>query len=310
MRFAGSYYLVVHLAAQVADDFGDGPFGLTLRVRLGGAARTGPEYAGESEPKGVFEVSAQDREAAPEGGGGGDDLSHEGGRRGRYRHRQRAARGPGSVDGGGAARTREGPRRGPRLRSGSGPRSPRCSRPAREAAAERPPWREVRDGAAAVPRGAADTPGQAGATAGLRAVYEAVGTSARGSGDGASAWAGSGGAYGGRYCGLPGKSGVRACACWGTGHGRGGDGRLRGRQMETAGLRHGGRPGGPGRRRRRAVRDRDAVRAGRRMIRGPHAVRADGVRPRVDGVTSGSGADQSRAAAVGPSGRRPRPRPA
>ncbi|MFE1024712.1 hypothetical protein ACFW5I_09120 [Streptomyces sp. NPDC058818] len=75
MRFAGSYYLVVHLAAQVADDFGDGPFGLTLRVRLGGAARTGPEYAGEPEPKGVFEVSAQDREAAPEGGGGGDDLA-------------------------------------------------------------------------------------------------------------------------------------------------------------------------------------------------------------------------------------------
>ncbi|WP_121748030.1 hypothetical protein [Streptomyces sp. E2N166] len=75
LRFAGSYYLVVHLAAQVADDFGDGPFGLTLRVRLGGAARTGPEYAGESEPKGVFDVSAQDREAAPEGGGGGDDLA-------------------------------------------------------------------------------------------------------------------------------------------------------------------------------------------------------------------------------------------
>ncbi|MFB7088822.1 hypothetical protein [Streptomyces sp. NPDC056296] len=75
MRFAGSYYLVVHLAAQVADDFGDGSFGLTLRVRLGGAPRTGPEYAGESEPKGVFEVSAQDREAAPEGGAGGDDLA-------------------------------------------------------------------------------------------------------------------------------------------------------------------------------------------------------------------------------------------
>ncbi|MGW8062158.1 hypothetical protein ACVV2G_07725 [Streptomyces ziwulingensis] len=68
MRFAGSYYLVVHLAAQVADDFGEGPFGLTLRVRLDGAGRAGPEYAGESRPKGVFEVSAQDRVAAPEGG--------------------------------------------------------------------------------------------------------------------------------------------------------------------------------------------------------------------------------------------------
>jgi hypothetical protein len=32
MRFAGSYYLVVHLAAAVADKFGEGLFGLTLRV--------------------------------------------------------------------------------------------------------------------------------------------------------------------------------------------------------------------------------------------------------------------------------------
>ncbi|MGZ3116598.1 hypothetical protein [Streptomyces sp. H62] len=68
MRFAGAYYLVVHLAAQVADDFGEGPFGLTLRVRLSGAGRAGPQYAGESRPGGVFEVSAQDRVAAPENG--------------------------------------------------------------------------------------------------------------------------------------------------------------------------------------------------------------------------------------------------
>ncbi|MGX1544110.1 hypothetical protein [Streptomyces adustus] len=64
MRFAGSYYLVVHLAAQVADRFGAGPFGLTLRVRVGGAGEAGPGYAGRSAPQGVFEVTAQDRAAA------------------------------------------------------------------------------------------------------------------------------------------------------------------------------------------------------------------------------------------------------
>ncbi|MFG2680619.1 hypothetical protein [Streptomyces sp. NPDC048392] len=75
LRFAGDYYVVVHLAAQVADGFGQGPFGLTLRVRLGGAARTGPDYAGESRPQGLFEVSAQDRVAVPEPGAANDDLA-------------------------------------------------------------------------------------------------------------------------------------------------------------------------------------------------------------------------------------------
>ncbi|MFC8569546.1 hypothetical protein ACFUIW_27715 [Streptomyces sp. NPDC057245] len=68
LRFAGDYYLVVHLSAQVADDFGDGPFRLTLRVRLRGAAKTGPGYAGEPRPRGVFELSAADRAVAPPGG--------------------------------------------------------------------------------------------------------------------------------------------------------------------------------------------------------------------------------------------------
>ncbi|MFF3938625.1 hypothetical protein [Streptomyces phaeofaciens] len=54
LRFAGSYYLVVHLAAQVAEAFGDGPYGLTLRVRLGGSAQPGPGYEGRSAPRGVF----------------------------------------------------------------------------------------------------------------------------------------------------------------------------------------------------------------------------------------------------------------
>ncbi|MEU0189664.1 hypothetical protein ABZ250_07365 [Streptomyces afghaniensis] len=75
MRFAGSYYLVAHLAESVADTFGDGPFPMTLRVKVSGEARSGPEYVGESEPKGVFEVSDQDREAAAEGVAGGDDTA-------------------------------------------------------------------------------------------------------------------------------------------------------------------------------------------------------------------------------------------
>ncbi|MFD6492896.1 hypothetical protein [Streptomyces sp. NPDC060188] len=58
MRFAGSYYLVVHLAAQVADRFGDGPLGLTLRVRVTGAARSGPAYAGRPLPRDVFDAAA------------------------------------------------------------------------------------------------------------------------------------------------------------------------------------------------------------------------------------------------------------
>ncbi|MEU9643581.1 hypothetical protein [Streptomyces sp. NPDC048188] len=77
LRFAGDYYVVVHLAAQVADSFGQGPFGLTLRLHVGGAAETGPDYAGESRPKGLFEVSAQDRIAAPGGGATGADAASD-----------------------------------------------------------------------------------------------------------------------------------------------------------------------------------------------------------------------------------------
>ncbi|MFJ9633494.1 hypothetical protein ACIRU8_37945 [Streptomyces sp. NPDC101175] len=71
MRFAGSYYVVVHLAAQVADDFGQGPFPVTLRVRVAGTAHGGPGYAGRAAPRNVFDVTAQDRTAAVTGGGGG-----------------------------------------------------------------------------------------------------------------------------------------------------------------------------------------------------------------------------------------------
>lgn len=75
MRFAGSYYLVVHLAAQTAQAFGEGPYGLTLRVRVGGAAGAAPGYAGRSEPQGLFEVTAGDRAAAGARGAGKADGS-------------------------------------------------------------------------------------------------------------------------------------------------------------------------------------------------------------------------------------------
>jgi hypothetical protein len=73
MRFAGAYYLVVHLAARVADDFGGGPFGLTLRVGVRGAAESGPGYTGESAPRGVFEVPDGQRVAGPGSGGAQND---------------------------------------------------------------------------------------------------------------------------------------------------------------------------------------------------------------------------------------------
>ncbi|MFJ3231389.1 hypothetical protein [Streptomyces sp. NPDC086787] len=70
-RFAGSYYLVVHLAGQTADTFGDGPFGLTLRVRISGTPHTGPGYtAGADGQRGIFEVTPWDREVAVTGGAG------------------------------------------------------------------------------------------------------------------------------------------------------------------------------------------------------------------------------------------------
>ncbi|MER6010393.1 hypothetical protein [Streptomyces bluensis] len=71
MRFAGWYYLALHLGAPVAERFGDGPFGLTLRVGVAGSAAEGPGYRGASEPVGVFEITAADQETAESGSVGG-----------------------------------------------------------------------------------------------------------------------------------------------------------------------------------------------------------------------------------------------
>ncbi|MFC9888349.1 hypothetical protein ACFW3A_12935 [Streptomyces pilosus] len=75
-RFAGSYYLAAHLTAEVADDFGDGPVPLTLRVGLDGTPQDGPGYAGQPVPADVFTVTGEDREAAAEGGSAGDDAPY------------------------------------------------------------------------------------------------------------------------------------------------------------------------------------------------------------------------------------------
>ncbi|MFI6490473.1 hypothetical protein [Streptomyces sp. NPDC050564] len=79
MRFAGAYYLVVHLSAQVADKIGGGPFGLTLRVRVDGTARTGPEYAGQPQPRDAFALPAGGSDEAADGTVGGATATGGGG---------------------------------------------------------------------------------------------------------------------------------------------------------------------------------------------------------------------------------------
>ncbi|MEV6022922.1 hypothetical protein [Streptomyces sp. NPDC052036] len=74
MRFAGWYYLAVHLGAPMAERFGSGPFGLTLRVRVSGKPVPGPVYAGRSAPRDVFQVTDADREEAAAGAGTRSDA--------------------------------------------------------------------------------------------------------------------------------------------------------------------------------------------------------------------------------------------
>lgn len=70
VRFAGAYYLVLHLSAHLAGTFGQGPFEVTLRVRVDGQRQAGPGYAGRPEPAGVLTVTDGDRRAALSGGTG------------------------------------------------------------------------------------------------------------------------------------------------------------------------------------------------------------------------------------------------
>ncbi|MEV2252283.1 hypothetical protein AB0I94_17140 [Streptomyces sp. NPDC050147] len=77
-RFAGWYYLSVHLNPQVARQFGKGALDLTLRVNVDGAAKAGPAYVGTARPADEFSVTGEDKDAAARGetgAGGGEDGS-------------------------------------------------------------------------------------------------------------------------------------------------------------------------------------------------------------------------------------------
>ncbi|WJV47514.1 hypothetical protein [Streptomyces flavofungini] len=76
MRFAGWYYLVVHLDPDVGKRFGVAETGLTLRVGVEGQRRPAPAYAGAARPADGFGVTERDEDAARNGaagsaGGGG-----------------------------------------------------------------------------------------------------------------------------------------------------------------------------------------------------------------------------------------------
>ncbi|WDO07311.1 hypothetical protein ME763_17485 [Streptomyces murinus] len=71
LRFAGDYYLVLHLSDRLTETFGPGPYEVTLRVRVDGRAHAGPGYAGRPQPDGVFTPTAQAEAAPPIGDGGG-----------------------------------------------------------------------------------------------------------------------------------------------------------------------------------------------------------------------------------------------
>ncbi|MGW2885412.1 hypothetical protein ACWDDN_08670 [Streptomyces griseoruber] len=74
LRFAGSYYLVVHLSTQVAEQFGDGPYEVTLGVRLGGTPEPGPGYLGRPVPSGVFGTDPGTGRSGGSAGAGDDPV--------------------------------------------------------------------------------------------------------------------------------------------------------------------------------------------------------------------------------------------
>ncbi|MER5431037.1 hypothetical protein [Streptomyces sp. NPDC002588] len=73
LRFAGSYYLVVHLASGIGEQFGDGPYEVTLRVRLDGTAEAGPGYLGQSVPHGAIATGTLGDDGDGTGVAGGAD---------------------------------------------------------------------------------------------------------------------------------------------------------------------------------------------------------------------------------------------
>ncbi|MFF2780446.1 hypothetical protein ACFVU3_36775 [Streptomyces sp. NPDC058052] len=69
MRFAGWYYLTATLSPEIAQEYGDEPLPLTLRVTVRGEKKPGPGYAGDP---GVFQVTDDDRQAAANGATGAE----------------------------------------------------------------------------------------------------------------------------------------------------------------------------------------------------------------------------------------------
>ncbi|WP_329337067.1 hypothetical protein OG866_21845 [Streptomyces sp. NBC_00663] len=74
-RFAGTYYLALHLAEGMGEEYGTGPYEVTLRVRVEGTAEAGPTYDGRFEPPGPFEAAAGPGRGAAGGGEGGDGVA-------------------------------------------------------------------------------------------------------------------------------------------------------------------------------------------------------------------------------------------
>ncbi|KOX38640.1 hypothetical protein ADL06_00330 [Streptomyces sp. NRRL F-6491] len=67
MRFAGWYYLSATLSPEIAEEYGDGPVPLTLRVNVLNAAKAGPGY--DADP-GPFAVTPDDKRSAEKGSSG------------------------------------------------------------------------------------------------------------------------------------------------------------------------------------------------------------------------------------------------
>ncbi|MFD4373659.1 hypothetical protein [Streptomyces sp. NPDC058486] len=64
MGFAGWYYLTATLSPEIAEEYGDQALPLILRVDVTGEKQEGPGYAGDP---GIFQVTADDQEAAASG---------------------------------------------------------------------------------------------------------------------------------------------------------------------------------------------------------------------------------------------------
>lgn len=75
LRFAGWYYLSATLSPEVAEEYGDEPLPLVLKVNVTGQAKAAPAYDGDPRP---FVVTEDDQEAADSGLSGGEAADGDG----------------------------------------------------------------------------------------------------------------------------------------------------------------------------------------------------------------------------------------